>query len=92
MMCAAADTPSGRSGNKAAARTPAFLKGSAIRDNSPQLKAAHSNTALERAALIFPLSSGCKFNGRQVWNDSSLESFCKNALNSFATPIGVLEG
>ena len=64
----------------------------AIRDNSPLLKAAHCNTTLAEGDVNIPLSSECKFNGGQVWNDPSLESFGENALNSFATPVGVIEG
>lgn len=92
MMCAAADTPSGRSGNYAAARTPAFVKVPTIRDKSPLLKAEHCNSTLGKGSVDISLLSECKFNGGQVWNDPSLESFGENSLNSFATPIGVFEG
>ncbi len=86
MMCAAAATPSGRSGNYAAARTPAFSWQFAVTFH-PGSCTFYTNLKIGSIFL-----SDCKFNGRQVRNDSPFEPLFQNALYGFAATICVVQG
>jgi len=94
MMCAAAATPSGRSGNYAAARTPAFLwtfpREFAMTSLLVKLRIVHQSEP--GRANISAILSACEFNGGQVWNDSPLEPLCKNPSHCFAAPLGIVQG